>query len=112
MEILESLILSANSVGHKTYDYTNNGYDGSAGIYLIDHVGREICNWNPLFDGAQAMLLLKAHQFTVSPEMSRGGWSIGAVVDENEGFEWLSFDEDLNKAIVIAAAKIQKVKNK
>ncbi len=60
--------------------------------------------WNPLADDGDALRLAKVRNMTVAWEPSRGGWSVGAIVDGE--FRWLAFDEDCNRAIVRAAAEI------
>jgi hypothetical protein len=62
--------------------------------------------WNPLYDDGDALRLAKARKMTVAWEPSRGGWSVGAIVDGE--FRWLAFDVDCNRAIVRAAAEIGK----
>lgn len=60
--------------------------------------------WNPLTDDGDALRLAVKLRMTVAHEPSRGGWSVGAVV--NGEFRWLSHDDDCLRAIVRAAAEI------
>ena len=51
-----------------------------------------------------ALRLARALHMTIAHEPSRGGWSVGAIV--NGEFKWLAHDDDQRRAIVRAAAKI------
>ena len=62
--------------------------------------------WNPLTDDGDALRLVKVRNMTLIGNLSRGGWSVGAIMDDE--FRWLAFDEDCNRAIVRAAAEIGK----
>ncbi len=60
--------------------------------------------WHPLASGDHCMHLVKTLKLTVAPEPSRGGWSVGAVV--NGEFKWLAHGEDAQRAIAEAAASL------
>jgi len=60
--------------------------------------------WNPLTDDGDALRLATKRQMTLAFEPSRGGWSVGAIV--NGEFRWLAHDDDVRRAIVRAAAAI------
>jgi hypothetical protein len=62
--------------------------------------------WNPLTDDGDALRLAKRRKMTIAFEPTRGGWSVGAVV--NDEFRWLAWDEDCCRAIVRAAAEIER----
>ena len=61
-------------------------------------------DWNPLTDDGDALRLATKRQMTLAFEPSRGGWSVGSIV--NGEFRWLAHDDDVRRAIVRAAAEI------
>lgn len=78
------------------------------GTYFLypdtDGVEKFTCmsQWNPLNDYGDALRLAEAKHMTVTHEPSRGGWSVGAVFDGE--FRWLAHDDDVRRAITLAAA--------
>lgn len=62
--------------------------------------------WDPPNDDGDALRLARHLRMTIADEPSRGGWSVGAVV--NGSFAWLAHDEDQRHAIFRAAIAIGK----
>lgn len=60
--------------------------------------------WDPRRDDGQALATARRLRMTIAHEPSRGGWSVGAVVDDE--FMWLASEGDQRLAIFLAAAEI------
>lgn len=92
----ELLILAAKAAGIKLgLSLSRGGFDNEGGY------------WNPLTDDGDAFRLSTALHMTIAFEPNRGGWSVGAIV--NDEFRWLAWDEDNRLAVVRAAADIGKM---
>lgn len=57
MTDIEMLTLAAKAAGMQHIDYSQGDYDGSLGLILVDGIGRETGDWNPLADDGDALRL-------------------------------------------------------
>lgn len=81
-------------------------WDGHTGTLCAIDDGHHGCMWMPNRDDGDALRLARHLRMTIADEPSRGGWSVGAVV--NGAFAWLAHDEDQRAAIFRTAIAIGK----
>lgn len=99
----ELLKLAAKAAGIELAAWNDGTEPYSSGVGFILPNNRM---WNPLTDDGDALGLVRTLKMTVAFEPSRGGWSVGAVV--NGEFAWLAYHDELLDAVVRAAAEIDR----
>jgi len=95
--LLELAIKAAREYHGRWNDKENAFYEPDGEDYIV---------WNALTDHGDALRLAEKLKMTMAHEPSRGGWSVGAIVDGE--FCWLAFNENCPLAIVMAASEIGK----
>lgn len=97
---------AARTIGMRLDSRPKAFYRGAA--ILVDAVEGDVAivNWCPPDNDGDALRLARRLRMTIADEPSRGGWSVGAVV--NGAFAWLAHDDDQRAAIFRAAIAIGK----
>lgn len=100
----EDFKLAARAAGKHSVEWADPGQINDKGG-LVQYIGLgRVETWNPRDDDGDSLRLSAARLMTVAHEPSRGGWSVGAVV--NGAFVWLAHDDDQRAAIFRAAIAI------
>ena len=81
--------------------------EGGYVLCIGNFVGRR-CRYNPLHDDAQAMALVKKFNMRIH-EPSQDHWR-AAIPNPQIGLDYTSDEQDLNKAICLCVAQMQKAK--
>lgn len=118
MTDLEMTKLCAEAMGYQQRDDSKDlvFYDHvqpDSQISVIDHAAppvRQVFDYDPLNNDAQAMALVKRFDLDIS-RYSADEWSCDEFLDQNYPEGWPHF-ESLNRAIVSTVAKLQEAKCK
>lgn len=108
-ELLE-MAAKAAAINHVSYDGVD--YDGSAGLMLVDEIGRHRYHWNPIADDGHALRLAVEMRMTVDVHLWRDEVQVRAYDKLRGGMYHVDESGETGaatrRAIVRAAAEIGK----